>query len=145
MVSLRRQSQLHLAFHGILWRRVARLALLLFAFSACSTNVAIPDDSASPDVVLDAYLSALAAGDCSTGARLAVEDGNVLCGHVDVASYGILGHPSRIGPDRLIYVTTLLTAGSDDDRVGPGTATWFFSLDKQSSGAWRVAAVGSGP
>ena len=44
------------------------------------------------------------------------------------------------------YSTTLtITRGSGDGSVAAGERIWFYQLDQQPSGAWRLTGGGSGP
>jgi hypothetical protein len=130
-------------------RKVA-LALALVAVeitAACGSRATPPPDSASADVVLDAYLAALVAGDCDAGRTLATSTftkGNGdLCGAVHVSAY-----TPPIGPagtaEELVFSTTLTTSG-DDVSVPSGENIWFYALKRQPSGAWRLTGGGSGP
>jgi hypothetical protein len=124
------------------------LSILALAVAACQPAVAVPPDSA-PEVVLDTYLRALVAGDCSTGRTLATatfQRGNgELCGSTGVTAYRIEARPARPSADEVVFYTHLKTTGSDDGSIEPGEIGWFYSLDRQPTGAWRIAGGGTGP
>ena len=124
--------------------------LLALLVAACAPAVSLPTDSASPEVVLDTYLRALVAGDCSTASKLGVGafkdrgSGN-LCGDTRVSAYGLLGDPARPSSGEQVFATTLTTTGSADGTVPAGEITWFFTLRYQPDGSWRITGGGSGP
>jgi hypothetical protein len=123
--------------------------VLALALGACRPAVQLPPDSATPAVVLDAYLHALVAGDCNTGRQLATgsfgKGSGELCGDAHVTAYRIDGEPARPSADEVVFSTSLITDGSNDGSIQPGEIIWFYSLDRQSNGAWRIVGGGSGP
>jgi hypothetical protein len=123
--------------------------LLALVLGGCGPAVQLPPDSAAPAVVLDAYLRALVAGDCNTGRQLATESfgkgSGELCGNARVSAYRIDGEPARPSADEVVFSTTLTTAGSDDGSIEPGEIIWFYSLDRQPNGSWRIVGGGTGP
>lgn len=123
--------------------------LLAVVLTACGPAVALPPDSASAKVVLDTYLRALVAGDCDTGRKLAagafLQGSGDICGHTDVKSYGIVGDPAEPSTNERVFATTLTTTGTSDGTVPSGKVTWFFTLDRQPNGSWRLIGAGSGP
>jgi hypothetical protein len=126
------------------------VALSALVLTACAPAVALPPVSASPQVVLDTYLQALAAGDCSTGRKLWAEGAasgvrGDLCGETQVTAYGITGDPAQPTPDELVLSTILTTTGTRDGSVRAGQITWFFTLRRQATGVWRIWGGGSGP
>jgi len=117
--------------------------------AGCATFIP-PPASASPDVVLTAYLDALVHGDCSAGkalgsAHFVQVGGGELCGATQVKSFRIGGAAPSPFSDEVVYATTLVTTGSADGSVPPGTLTRFYDLKRQSDGAWRLVGGGSGP
>ena len=131
----------------------ARLLTLTALFTAhllaaCAPAVALPSEPAAPGVVLDTYLRALLAGDCDTGGKLATASfrkGNgELCGLTRVTAYRIDGsvQPS---PNEVVFSSRLTTTGTDDHSIVPGEMIWFYSLQRQPDGSWRLAGGGSGP
>lgn len=110
---------------------------------------ALPPTSAGPEVVLDAYLRALRAGDCDTGRKLAtatfVKGNGELCGATHVSAYQINPEPARPSPDETVFGTTLTTTGTADGSIQAGEITWFYSLGRQPDGSWRIVGGGSGP
>ena len=137
--------------------RLAIALLTLAAFAACApAPPAAPTASADspatvsdrPEVVLDAYLKALVAGDCETGrmlvtARFRIGTGE-LCGVTHVSAYRINAEPAR-PPEELIFATILTTTGTADGSIQAGALTWFYSLVQQPDGSWRITGGGSGP
>lgn len=117
---------------------------------ACSgPGFSPPPDSAPPDVVLGAYLQALVRDDCSAGTALGTSTFGLgsgeLCGQTKVTSFTIDGPPAGSIATEVVFATTLVTSGTRDGSVQPGTLTWFFDLKRQPNGAWRLAGGGSGP
>jgi hypothetical protein len=131
------------------------LALLAaVAAASCSPAPApppfsMPPASAGADVVLDAYLRALVAGDCADGRRLATaafaRGNGELCGDTRVSDYKVNPAPARPNAAEAVYATTITTSGTPDGSVLPGAMTWFYDLVRQPGGAWRIAGGGSGP
>ena len=124
--------------------------MALVALTACAAAVALPPASASPQVVLDTYLRALVAGDCSIGRELWSEGAATgvrgdLCGETQVSAYGIGGEPAQPTANELVFVTTLTTTGTRDGSVRAGQITWFFTLRREANGVWRIWGEGSGP
>ena len=128
---------------------------LLVAVAACGAPVdsgsalQVPPDSAPPDVVLQAYLRALLAGDCATVSQLAAatfHKGNgELCGSVRVSAARIDGPPATPTATEDVFGTTITTNGSPDGSIQPGETIWFYDLIRQPNGAWRIAGGGTGP
>lgn len=123
--------------------------LAALVLGACAPAVTLPPDSASPEVVLDTYLRALVAGDCDTGRKLGADGfgqwSGDLCGQTQVKAYGIFGAPAQPSTNEVVFATTLTTTGTSDGTVRSGQITWFFSLDRQPNGSWRLVGGGSGP
>ena len=128
--------------------RTAALALVaILITAACGSRPSPPPDSATPDVVVEAYLAALLAGDCDDGRALATASFTIgngeLCGAVHVSAY-----TAPIGPagtaDEPVFSTTLTTSG-DNMSIPSGELVWFYALGRQPSGAWRITGGGSGP
>jgi hypothetical protein len=126
------------------------LAVVVLSLAACAGSpVLVPPDSAAPEVVLTTYLQALVRGDCSVGKALGTTsfgrgNGN-LCGETTVSSFRIDGPPAEPNATEVVFATTLVTTGTADHSVAPGSLTWFFDLQRQPGGAWRLAGGGSGP
>ena len=124
----------------------------LLAMSACaatpSGGASLPSAGASASTVLDTYLRALVASDCTTAHALATSTfapGNgELCGDVKVSSFSVSGDPATPGPDEVTYATVLTTDGSSDGTIARGKTTWFYDL-KRHNGAWKLIGGGSGP
>jgi hypothetical protein len=116
-----------------------------------SPRVTIPPDSAAPEVVLDAYLSTLVAGDCDTAGKFVGSPvynwgGDAFCGGITrVTGFRVLGEPGRLGLNMLAFSVALTTTGTSHG-LPPGPAAFGFVLQQQSSGAWRVVeGYGGGP
>ena len=110
--------------------------------------VSRPPTSAGPELVLEAYLRTIVAGDCATGRTFWATgqpglDGD-LCGEVWVWSYRVQPGAAR-PPDGEVIVTTYLTTTGDDRSLPPGEIIWFYGLRRQPGGAWRIVGGGSGP
>jgi hypothetical protein len=130
--------------------RFAATILVVLALGGCVHGTFVPPpDSAPPATVLEAYLGALVAGDCSAGKVLGVETfgrgSGELCGAATVTKYRIAGPPATPSDAEVVFATTLTTGGSADGSVPAGDITWFYDLKRQPSGAWRLAGGGSGP
>lgn len=122
----------------------------VLALAGCvGSSVSPPPDSVAPDVVLGVYLDALVRGDCSAGKTLGtstfVFSNGELCGHTTVSAFSVDGPPAEPNPTQVVFATTLVTNGTADGSIVPGTMTWFYTLKLQPSGAWRLAGGGSGP
>lgn len=111
-----------------------------------ATLSAIPPDSAQPEVVLEAYLRASQAGDCTTAKQLTMplvlnQDYVELCGATRVTAFAIVGVRAPVDPE-----TTRLTARLSITRTFPGSSTGLsadaingtYFLQRQSNGAWRI-------
>jgi hypothetical protein len=99
--------------------------------------------------VIDAYLRALVAGDCTAAHALATstfKPGNgELCGDVRVSSFTLNRDPETPTRDEVIYGSVLdITDGSSDGTIPRGKVIWFYDLKRQD-GAWRLVGGGSGP
>jgi hypothetical protein len=129
-------------------RHAATTLLALAAVAACGSRAGLPADPAPPATVLNAYLTALRAGDCDVAHALALSSfviGNgELCGAVHVSAFTPLIGPAGPGDGELVYSTTLTTDG-DGVSIPAGDVIWFYALDRQPNGAWRLAGGGSGP
>jgi hypothetical protein len=141
---------------GMSTRRGGLLVLALLtvvATASCSAATtpsafSLPPASAGADVVLDAYLRALVAGDCATGRKLTtatfVKGNGELCGETRVSDYKINPEPGGGGTEK-VYSTTITTSGTSDGSIQAGSMTWFYDLVQQPDGSWRIAGGGSGP
>lgn len=56
-----------------------------------------------------------------------------------------MGEPATPISDEVVFATTLTTGGSTDGSVPASDITWFYTLDRQPDGAWRISSGGSGP
>lgn len=131
--------------------RWALALVMILVVVACGgpSYTTIPPDSAAPAVVLDAYLRALQSGDCSAGRALGTptfRPGNgELCGDAEVSAFRVVGDPATPNNDEVVFATRLTTSGSHDGTVPAGEIPWFYSLDRQPNGAWRLVGGGTGP
>ena len=99
--------------------------------------------------MLNAYLTALKAGDCGTAHRLVVASSFIvgngeLCGALNVSAFTPLTGPATPTNDEVVFSTELTTRGGDAS-MPDGEHTWFYELDRQPNGAWRITGGGSGP
>lgn len=126
----------------------ALMLLAAVAIAACGPRTVLPPDPAPPNVVLTAYLTALRAGDCTTAHPLATSTFTIgngeLCGGVKVSAFTPLTQPATPRDGEVVYATTLTTSG-DGVSIDAGDITWFYTLERQPSGAWRLTGGGSGP
>lgn len=132
------------------WLRRSLLIGAVAVLVACSgPSFSPPTETATPEVVLRAYLEALVRGECSAGKVLGTSSfgfgSGELCGHTTVSSFIIDGPPAGPTATEVVFATTLVTSGTADGSVQPGTLTWFYDLKRQPNGAWRIAGGGSGP
>jgi hypothetical protein len=129
--------------------RLLACVVAVLAMSACVPGGALPPVSAGPEVVLDAYLRALEAGDCVKGQRLAtltfVKGNGELCGDTHVSAYEIGPEPARPSSEEAVFAATLTTTGTADGSIQAGEIIWFYSLRRQADGSWRIVGGGSGP
>ena len=122
--------------------RIVFAVALLTALVACNAPVAprASVDPGNPASVLNAYLDAIASGDCATGRTFATESfrkGNgELCGAVRVEAVRIQPRQPAGTADELVFATTLTTGGSQDGSVPAGEITWFYDLKRQVDGTW---------
>jgi hypothetical protein len=141
---------------GMSLRRGGLLVLALLtavATASCSAaptppSFSLPPASAGADVVLDAYLRALVAGDCADGRKLTtasfVKGNGELCGDTHVSAYKVNPVPGGGGTEK-VFSTAITTSGTSDGSIQAGTMTWFYGLVQQPDGSWRIAGGGSGP
>jgi hypothetical protein len=122
------------------------ISLALLASAGC--RIVLPPDSASPGVVLNAYLGALQAGDCDAASRLATpgyaRETVAFCGGVRVTAFSVYSNPAILGDNEIEYGLSLTTSGGDET-LPDGSHTWFYSLVRPSGGPWRVEGGGGGP
>jgi len=109
-------------------------------------NPAIPPQSAPPEAVLAAYLTALMAGDCETGRALAtstfvVGDGE-LCGTLRVTSATVDGDPVK-DSDRSVLVFVTLVVSGGGAAMPDGAHDWTYMLERLANGAWRLSGGGA--
>lgn len=105
-------------------------------------------DSAQPIVVLGAYLAALRDGDCATSRTLETANfaasGQDFWGPFQITAYEI--DPDMATPrDGEVEFAAQVTTRGGDFTLPDGPHTMFFPLDRQETGAWRVAGGGTGP
>ena len=118
----------------------------MLVLAGCShAPFVLPDDSVPPATVLDDYLTAVVANDCSTARALETKDyreGHD-CGMWHIASFGALVGPATPRDGEVVFDTAVTTHG--DDALPDGDHLLFFDLIRQPNGAWRVAGGGTGP
>lgn len=129
---------------------VASALLLALGLVACArADITLPPDLTSPRDVLATYLTALAEGDCDVGQALgagAFADGSGdLRGTTGVSISAVLGEPAQPTDGAMVFTTHLVTSGTSDGTVPAGGITWFFDLQRTSTGDWRIFSAGSGP
>lgn len=109
----------------------------------------MPPDAAPPEVVVATYLRALVAGDCTAGKVLGTATFRIgngeLCGATSVSSFTIEGPAPDPNATEWVFATTLITTGTADGSVQPGSMTWFYDLKREPNGPWRLVGGGSGP
>lgn len=150
------------------WRLPALVAAAVVAISAVAIGIiiplqappatyrppsvpttALPAIGASPSDVLDAYLAALTANDCATASRLTTRTfthGNgELCGDVTIDSFTRAAGSAVNGNEFEYGVVLHVVAGSKDGTVPAGDVTWFYELQHQPDGSWKLVGGGSGP
>ena len=123
------------------------IAVLVLGSCARDVSAALPPDDAPAAAVLTAYLEFLRSGDCESAHALGTSSflhNGELCGDLTVSAYAPLGDPAVPRDGEVVYMTTLSTRGGDGS-MPDGDHTWFYSLDKQAGGAWRIVGGGSGP
>ena len=125
--------------------------IALLALTGCAapaSRVSLPPADAPAAAVMDAYLQALVAGDCSTAHALAASTfgpgTGELCGDVVVSSFSVKADPATPRDDEVVYATELVTEGSRDGTIPRGRTTWFYDLERHD-GTWRLVGAGSGP
>jgi hypothetical protein len=128
------------------------LITVVVAAAACSfgLNPYLPPANATPLEVLTAYLEAYKGGQCGVARQLWIAavahtgDGD-LCGDAQLLTYRLNPEPATPAADIAEFASTLTTNGSADGSVQAGEITWFFELDRQADGSWRIRGGGSGP
>jgi hypothetical protein len=130
------------------WFSTLAGAIVVVLAGCGGSPVVVPPDSASPAVVLDAYLAALQAGNCHGARALATPgfaDGTeVYCNGMRVTGFNIPSDSAQINDSEVEFALDLTTSGGNET-VPDGTHTWFFSLVRKAGGAWRVQGGGAGP
>lgn len=117
-------------------------AVALAGSAACS----VMGIHATPEAVLDAYLDALADGDCRRAAAYATPEGieahSAWCDSTGITSRGSIGVPDR--PDTneaLFYVEVVIRGG--DGWLPDGSHGVFAQVLRQPDGRWLVHGLGS--
>jgi hypothetical protein len=137
-------------------RWAAGLGLLVLLLAACGApsdstpdGLAIPPDGAPPDVVLQAYLEAVRAGNCATARHFVIAatfrtGTGELCGALRLHAWRLTGQPLTPSPTEMLLGMTLTTDGTPDGSIPAGDFLWTYDLVRQSSGAWRIVGAGQG-
>jgi hypothetical protein len=129
-------------------RSLLRVGLSAALVAGCAgPSVTAPPASAAPSVVLETYLRAFEAGDCGAGRQMwqGSGAGGDLCGATALSAYQFTGPPATPSPTEVEYAVELTTTGTGDGSVQAGQTLWFFQLDRQADGSWRITQAGSGP
>ncbi|GEM_PF-1654034 len=104
----------------------------------------LPAD-AGPREVLQAYLVALKDGDCQAAHTFVTSTFTIgngeLCGGPQILGVGALSGPASGTTE----FATQLTIAHGDDSLPDRQLTWFYQLDRQADGRWRLTSGGSGP
>ena len=111
-------------------------------------RVTVPPDSAAPDVVLSAYLSALQARDCDAAEQFVgsfvYRWNDALCGEFTyITGFKIIGLPQVLQPNSIRQNTVLTITGGGI--YPPGDTSFGFELQQQTGGAWRIIEALPGP
>jgi hypothetical protein len=107
-----------------------------------AARVTIPPDSAAPDLVLGAYLSALVARDCDTAEQFIDSPiyrwSDMLCGGaVTITDFSLIGEPRREGYNKA-RLDALLTTDGRSIGLPADQGRFTFDLQQRTSGAWRI-------
>jgi hypothetical protein len=139
---------------GVLW--VAFALVGLFGAAACESppaepvartaEVGLPDD-APPVAVLESFLKSLAIRDCEHARAYSTNDGfrqvGGLCDRIVVVHFDVVGERARSSRDEVVFDAILTIDGRSEGLSGG--SRFFFALERQPSGAWRIAGGGSDP
>lgn len=135
---------------GHVWHQLGRRSATRRASVASSPDTGSPD-LRGPLAVVTGYLTAARAGNRADAAATYWErprdDGQRgdLCedglSDSDVSAHE--GLSSCATSD--VVAATLTTSGSSDEIVAPGRVVWFFQLERQSDGTWRISSGRSSP
>lgn len=108
-------------------------------------------DLRTPLSVVTGYLTAARAGQCEEAAAVywSTPDREGPRGDLcefTISAFDVGSHQEPSATERTDVVSVLLTTdGSPDDTVPPGRIVWFYVLDRQPDGTWRITEGGSGP
>lgn len=121
---------------------VCLVAIGLIGAGCAHERVPMPPDDATPEQVLDAFLTAAEAGDADTGEALAGDDWDHLEGWFTrgdgLTGHEVQGFPGEVAPDDL---ETLVWFESSS---GGTHQRWCATLDRVTPGdPWRVAELES--
>lgn len=122
---------------------------ILLLLAGCGRSaVVLPPGSASPEDVLDAYLTALQSGNCDGARALATREfadqTMIYCSGVRVTGFRVFANPATPNDNEVVFTLSLTTSGGDET-LRDGSHIWFFSLVRQTGGAWRLSGGGTGP
>ena len=121
-------------------------ATLVALLLGCQPAFTLPAD-ASPEIVMQTYLDALEAADCQAAhvlSTMSPGSGSDLCRAASVVILTDRLDPATPTGDERVYSIELTVKG-DVDGLRDGRHLLFFQVKRQSSGAWRVTSVGTGP
>jgi hypothetical protein len=128
------------------------LILVAMSLAGCSLmrSMLLPAGAtpAPPESVLNLYLQRLVAGDCDAARELATPTFTVgngeLCGAATVTAARIDGEPTSPREGTVTFSARITVEGGDPS-MAEGEQTWFYTLQQQPDGSWRLAGGGSGP
>lgn len=112
-------------------------------------SIALLATDAPPADVLDAYLAAFRANDCATADKLTTKAFSTvngdLCGTVSIDSYTHPTHPATTNGEIIYGITLHVVGRSKDGTIPAGDLQWFYTLQHQTDGSWRLIGGGTGP
>ena len=124
-------------------RSLVLVASLAGALAGCGhASVSMPPDSAAPDVVLETYLRAQVAGDCTTVRALTLETAVPCDG--SIKAYAFDHSRSFSLPDGSVQFHVTLTVTIEFGMTA-GEHGFYYYLARQPNGVWRVTSGGDGP
>jgi hypothetical protein len=113
------------------------------ALAGCGhASVPMPADSAAPDVVLDTYLRAQVAADCTTVRALTLETAVPCDG--SIKAYAFDHSRSFSLPDGSVQFHATLTVTIEFGMTA-GEHGFYYYMGRQPNGVWRVTSGGDGP
>ncbi|MEJ7648339.1 MAG: hypothetical protein WKF57_04710 [Nakamurella sp.] len=143
---------------GLVWDQLGRRGTGGPGPATGNPSAGTPSDpgSETPDLrtplsVVTGYLAAARAGRCEEAAATywgpppAVGERGDLCDST-ISDFDVGPREAPSASARTdVVAATLTTDGSSDQTVPPGTIVWFYQLERQPDGTWRIIEGGSGP